>query len=138
MANLAWPGNFKGPEALIAVAQNLTAAWADLGTPQSVKGASKIGLWLTVDINDSNNPRVRLLAIHTSGGSEFTVPIRTVGASAVLVEPEYIEFNVDEDRLMLLSWDLDRLVDSVQFQVMVSAVGASAGQIDTAHVTTSV
>jgi hypothetical protein len=96
-----------------------------------------MGLYLTVDINDSENVRVRVLASHTLLGDEYTLPIRTVAAGSVTVRPEYVEFGVDEDRLMLLGWVLDGLVEQVQVQVQVSAVGVAAGQIDTAHMTTS-
>lgn len=137
MANLDFPGLFKGPEVLISSAQNLTNAWADLGAQQYVAGAVAVGIWITLDINDSTNARVRLLGSHTSGGAEFVLPIKTVGASAVLVEGEYFEFNVDADQLMIIGSGLDGVIPYVQVQVMAGAVGVSAGQIDAAAMTTS-
>jgi hypothetical protein len=139
MANLDFPGTLGGPQlAIIAAAQNLTANWVDLGAELHVAGAKAIGLWVTLDINDSTNARVRLIAKHTSAGAEeYVVPIRTVGASDVAVEDQYHEFNDDADQSMLLSWALDGLVPYVQFQIQAGAVGAAAGQIDAAHVTTA-
>ncbi len=141
MANLNFPGLFKGPEDILYLGagspQALTNAWVDLGPVLDVRGAQAIGLWLTLDINLSTNARVRLLVTYIAGGPQHTLPIKTVGASAVLLEPEYKEFNVDEDRLMVVGWDLDGVVAEVQFQVMAAAVGGTAGQIDAARVTTS-
>lgn len=139
MAHLEFDGRYGGPVALIAAAQDLTANWADLGTELTVGGARFIGLYAELDINGSTNARVRVLAKHTSAGAnEYVLPIRTVGASDVKVEDEYVEFNVDADQLMLLSWNLDGLMPYVQFQVMAGAVGAPAGQIDSAVVTTAI
>ena len=140
MANLEFPGLYAGLEELVAAAspQAFTGSWADLGSELVVKGARAIGLWVTLDINDTVNPRVRALVKHTAAGTEeYLLPIRTVGASAVLVEDEYVEFNVDADQLMLLSWDLDGLVPVVQFQIQAGTAGVSPGQIDAAYVSTA-
>lgn len=122
------------PQALITAAQDLTNAWVDLGAEIPTARAESIALYLTLDINDSNDARVRMLTLHTSGGTEHVLPIRTVGASDVKVEDEYIEFNDDADQSMILSWTLDGLVHYVQFQVMAGTVGSTAGQIDAANI----
>lgn len=139
MANLDFPGVFKGPEELIAPAspQNLTAVWADLGNELYVEGAWTISLWLNVDINNSQNARVRLLAKRESAGAdEYSLAIETVGASAISVEEEYKEFNVDADQKVKLDWTLGGSISYVQFQVQAGVVGAVAGQIDSAYATT--
>lgn len=121
---------------LISAAQNLTASWVDLGFEIDCKGYDSLGLWLTLDINDTNNARVRVLVKHTKAGSEeYVLPIRTVSASDVKVEDEYIEFNTDADQKMVLSWQLDNVIPFIQIQVMAGTVGASAGQIDAAYAT---
>jgi len=140
MASLNFAGLIGGPEELVAAAspQALTNAWVDLGDELYVGGACVVGLWANLDINDSVNARVRVLAKHASAGAdEYVLPIRTVGASAILVEDEYVEFNTDADQKMLLSWNLDGCVPYVQFQVMAGTVGVSAGQIDSAYATTA-
>lgn len=120
--------------ALISVAQNLTANWVDLGGEISTANVQHIGVYINLDINDSNNARVRLLAKHTSAGAdEYTLPIRTVSASVVSVEGEYIEFNVDADQKVILEFTLDGVVPFCQIQVQAGTVGATAGQIDGAH-----
>ena len=137
MANLNWPGNVLGPELLEAAAVVLTDAWVDIGDLYDIRGAYAIALWVNLDINDSTNFRVRLLGSHTAGGAEFTIPIRTVGAAAVLVEPEYVEFNIDEDRLMVLDWMVDGVICYAQFQIQVGVVGAAPAQLLAAYLTTS-
>lgn len=125
-----------GPQALISSAQDFTAAWVDLGGEIEVNGARWLGLWLDVDINNTNNPQVRVLAKHTANhASEFSLPILTVGASDVKVEEHYIEFNVDADQKVLLSFDLDRVIPYIQVQIKAGTVGATAGQIDAALIT---
>lgn len=127
-------GKTIGPLALISAAQDLTANWVDLGGEISTENVQNIGLYLNLDINDSQDARVRLLAKHTSGGTdEYTLPIRTVSASDVKVQPEYTEFAVDADQKMLVAAVLDAIVPFCQFQVQAGTVGASAGQIDGAH-----
>ena len=124
------------PVALISSPQNLTGSWADLGAEIDTNGAKVIGLWATLDINDTNNARVRVLAKHTSAGAEeYQLPIRTVSASDVKIDAEYIEFNSDADQLMVVSFDLDCVVPYVQFQVTAGTAGASPGQIDAAYYT---
>jgi len=135
---LNFHGNLGGPEVLVAAAapQDLTAAWADLGAELYVQGAQNLGLWLSVDINNSTDVRVRCLAkLEAAGAVEYSLPIRTVGAADVLIEDEYLELNVDADQNLLLGFQLDGLVPVVQFQVMTAVVGVAAGQIDYAAVT---
>lgn len=125
-----------GPQALISSAQDFTAAWADLGAEIELKGARWVSLWLNVDINDTLNPQIRLLAKHTSAGTdEYSLPIATVGASDIKVEVEYIELNVDADQKVTLSWEIARSLPYVQFQIKAGTAGATAGQIDSAYIT---
>lgn len=121
------------PTAIISSAQDLTVSWAALGSQQTSGGFSSAGLYLDVDINDSENVRIRALVRHTTGGATFLLPIKTVASNNVKVEPEYIEFNVDSDQKMLISWDLDRVIPFIEFQVQVSAVNTTAAQIDSAN-----
>lgn len=135
--NISFPGGTAGPLALISSAQNLTANWVDLGSELDTEGVRTIGLYLTLDINDSLNARVRLVTLHTSGGTEHVIPIRSVGTSDIAVEDEYIEFEDDADQSMMLPFEIYAVCPCVKFQVQAGTVGASAGQIDAANVTTS-
>ena len=136
MPNLRWQGQFKGPIELIAAPQDFTALWVDLGNWHNVEGAFAVALFLELEINDSTDMRVRLLATYLPGGDQFTLPIQTVAAAVVTLQPEYMEFNVDEDRLMAISWSLDSCISSIQVQIQVGAVGApTAAQVITANLT---
>lgn len=139
MANLDFPGKFLGPEEIIAPAapQDLTANWANLGAELFVQGARVIVLWVDLDINGSTNVRVRLLVKRAGAGAdEYVLPIYTQAAAVVQVEDHLYEFNVDADQSMALQWTLDSAYSWAQFQVQAGAVGAPAGQIDSAYVTT--
>jgi len=140
MANLSFPGILGGPHELVAVAspQTITAAWVDLGDELETDGAADIALWVNLDIQGSTNIRLRLLAKHASEGTDEYIPqIYTEGASAILIEDEYIEFNVDADHKAPVVWKLNGLYPYTQFQVMAGALGGTAGIILSAYVTTT-
>jgi len=124
-------------KALISSAQDLTNAWADLGDPVKMANRSTCGLWINLDINATNNARVRALAQLDQSGTlgEFFLPIKTVSTSDIKVQDEYIEFNDDADQKMILEVETNNLIPWLQFQVMAGTVGATAGQIDTAYAT---
>jgi hypothetical protein len=122
--------------AIIAVggtAQDLTGAWADLGGEIQMQGYRYVGLYLQVDINNSANVRIRLLAKTANAGTvEYPLELKTVGTSDVKVEDHYFELNVDVDQNIMLTWSIDNIIPWGQFQVMAGTVGATAGQIDSA------
>lgn len=136
--DLSFNGQYTDPQQIIAAAQPLTAAWADLGSEYRVAGALFAGLYVELDINDSVDARVRCLAKHAlAHADEFVLPIRTISASDVTVQDQYIEFNDDADQKMILGVDLDGVIIYAQFQVQAGTVGASAGQIDDAWLVTA-
>lgn len=123
----------EGPFTLISSAQNFTGSWADLGSEIAVNGFNSIGLWLNIDINDSVNTRVRLIAKHTTAGTnEYSLPLKDASATEVSVVGEYYEFTSDADQKIVLSWDIDNVIPIVQFQIQAGTAGASPGQIDDA------
>ena len=128
-------GRTDGPDALISAAQDLTSTvWEDLGDEIDTTAFDSVGVWLTLDINDSVNARVRVLAKHTQAGSEeYLLPIKTVGSSSVAIEDEYFEFTDDADGKYVLSWQLDGVVPYVQVQVQAETVNTTAAQIDAAY-----
>lgn len=122
--------------ALISSAQNFTTSWVDLGDPKDTQELQTFGAWLDLDINDGANMRVRLLAKHPKNTSlEFVLPIKTVSASDVKVEDNYIEFNDDSDQQVLVAWTLDKIVPKVQVQIQAGTAGATAAQVDNAYYT---
>jgi len=123
---------------LITTAQTLTTSWVNLGSEQDMSQHTRCAVWLNVDINDSNNVRVRAIPkLAKNATLEYNLPIRTVGASDVKVEREYYEFNVDADQQVLLEVQTKGLVPYVQFQAQVGTAGATPAQIDNADITFS-
>jgi len=123
---------------LITTPQTLTTSWVDLGDQVDMTKYTRCGIWLNIDINDSNNVRIRALPkLAKNAAFEYTLPIRTVGANVVTVEPEYFEYGTDADGLGILEIRTRGLVPYVQFQVQVSAAGATPAQIDNADITFS-
>ena len=123
-------------QVLLSTPQDLTANWADLGAEIDMQGFSKLAAFLTLDINGSTNARIRALAkLDKDGTKEYWLPIKVVGASAITIEAEYYEWNVDADAETVLSIDTDGLVPFVQLQVQAGAVGAPAGQINYCEIT---
>ncbi len=111
-------------------AQNFTTSWVDYGSEIGTDDHSTIALWLNIDINDTQDARLRILAKHTSSGAdEYVLPIKVETATVVNVEDEYYEFIVDEDAKRIISFTLDRVIPFVQVQIQAGTVGASAGQV---------
>lgn len=109
----------------------LTASWNTIGTEIDVDGAKTMGIYITLDINDSQDVRLRVVANGDGTSEPFVFPIKTVSSTNVKVDAEYFEFNTDADQSMLIPIDLGGIVDGIRIQVMAGTVGASAGQIVT-------
>jgi len=129
---------FSGPETLLGTALDVTVNWQDAGAEIPMTGYTKLGVWINIDIGDSENFRIRALAKHTSAGAdEYIVPIRTVYTDKVSIEEEYLEFNEDEDQLVLFEVDTNNLVPYIQLQISAGVVDATAGQADEIVITKS-
>lgn len=110
--------------------QNFTVSWVDYGGEIGTDGHDNLSIWLNIDINDTQDARIRLLAKHTEGGAdEYVFPIKTETASVVNVEDEYFEFTTDEDAKRVLSFTLDSIIPFVQVQIQAGTVGATTGQV---------
>ena len=122
-------------------AQAFTTSWADLGSEIDMYGYSKLGVWLTLDVNAANNMRLRALAKLDAGsggdssGAEFQLPINSVGSSDVKVEGEYYEFNVDADGNFLLEIETDGLIPIIQLQIQVGTDGGADAEVDYCQIT---
>jgi len=137
--DLSWNGNYSAPQQLISSAQSMTGTWADLGSEYQLGGAKSCAVYINLDINLSLNARIRFLAKHASAhADEFALPIRTVSASDVLVEDEYIEFNADADQKVIIGVELDGCVMYGQWQARVGTVGGTAAQIDDAWLVSAI
>lgn len=130
------PGD--APVALCA-AQALGAAWADAGAELAVMGYTFLAVWIYVDVNDSQNVRIRALAKHTAAGAdEYSFPIKATDTSGtpynVKIEGDYCELNVDADQRILLIYPLYNCVPYIQMRVMAEVAGATPGTV-TAYAT---
>jgi hypothetical protein len=116
--------------------QAFTASWVDIGPEIDMNGYSKLGIFATLDINDSTNARIRALAKLDSGGTkEYNLQIKTTAAAAITIENQYYEWNVDADCETYLEVETNGLIPFIQLQIEAGAVGASAGQIDYCEIT---
>jgi hypothetical protein len=130
------------PISLIAAAQNFTVGWVALGPEIQVDGFTRITLWLTLVINNGADMRVRCMGRHTTGGTGYELPIynpNVAGAPGtynILVEGEYMEFNVDANGVYSLTWDVSNTLPFVYFEIEAGTVGApTACQVSVANVT---
>jgi hypothetical protein len=137
--DLSFNGRYTDPQQLVSSPQALTGTWADLGSEYQLGGARACAAYVELNINLSNNARIRFLAKHASAhADEFVLPIRTVSASDVKVEDEYLEFNDDADQKVVVSVDLDGCVMYGQWQAQVGTVGGTAAAIDDAWLVSAI
>lgn len=137
--DLSFQGRYTDAQQLISTPLDLTGTWADLGSEYRLGGARACAAYINLDINLSLDAQVRFLAKHTSAhADEFVLPIRTVSASDVKVEDEYLEFNVDADQKVIVGVDLDGCAVYGQWQVRVNTVGGTAAQIDDAWLVSAI
>lgn len=109
--------------------QSFTTSWVDYGDEIITDGHSAIALWLNIDINDTQDVRLRILAKHTGGGDDYVFSIKTETTSIVNIEDEYYEIVTDEDAKRIVGFVLGKIVPLVQVQIQAGTIGASAGQI---------
>lgn len=119
---------------LAAAPQTITDTWADMGGEIETAGYKNMGMWYSLDINDSQNVRFRFLAKQLPGAAgEYSFPIKTVSATKIDLEFEYFEVVNDADQKVVFSIDLGNLIPIVQVQVMAGTAGATPGKILTAE-----
>jgi len=114
---------------LKGTAQDFTASWVDYGPVVSSDGFDNMTIWIDIDINNTQDARIRILAMHISGGDEYVHAIEKTTPSVINVEDEYFEFTTDEDKKRVLKIALDGVIPCVQVQIQAGTVGATAGQI---------
>lgn len=128
--------NYLTREVVKSSAQAFTTSWVDLGSEIEMNGFNTLAIWATLDINDTNNPRIRALAKLDEGGAkEYNMVIKAVSSSDVKIEDHYFEWNADADMETLIQVDTEGLIPKIQLQIQCGTVGASAGQIDYCEVT---
>lgn len=129
------------PVPLIVAAQDFTANFAALGPEISVDGFTRISLWFVLDaVHDSLLLDFRCVGRHTSGGSDYPMPIYNPVVAAtpynVLVEQEYVRLNNVAPINMVLTWDIANTMPFVAFQIRSDDVRQDEfAHLASAHVT---
>ncbi len=131
---------FRNPLPIISVAQTLTASFVDLGDEQDMREFTKLGLFLNININNSENIQVKAIGRTSAGDAiEYLLPIRSANFSAgqVGVKTFVLELENDVDQGIILEVETGNIIPFVQLQVKVGTVGATAGIISNALVSKS-
>lgn len=114
-----------------ATAQAFTANAADWGAEINTAGYRYLHLYLTIDINQTLNARLKFLRKHTSAGSEeYPDYLLTVASNVTTTGAEkYWEIGSDSDHKPYLKIDLERGVPYVQLQIWAGTAGVTPGTI---------
>lgn len=129
-------GSPYGREVVKSTSQALTNAWADLGGEVLTLGYKKIGVWIKIDINDSQNVRLRALPKLDAGATdEYSLSTKVITATDVALTAQYFEFSTDADGNYFIEIDTSGLIFYTQLQVMAGVVGAGPGNILSCEVT---
>jgi hypothetical protein len=109
----------------------VTAAFMPLGTEIRVEGTQYLAIYATVDINSSQNMRLKATARLESGGTDYVIDHSQIlySRDAVATDKSYIEIANDEDQYLM--WLIPVYGYShIQLWLSAETVGATAGQID--------
>lgn len=124
---------------IITSPQTVTGSWADLGSEIDMSSWRRTGIWLDLDINDSNNVRVRALAKLTKNGAlEYVPVIKTISATDIGIVGGYYEFTSDTDQQAYFELETNGLIPVIQWQVMAGTAGATPAIIKSAMATYSI
>lgn len=135
LGNAAWTRRV-GVFNLVSSAQTLTASFADLGNEIDASGYKYVTLYLTIDINSSNDVRIKVLGKHTVAGSEeYVFDPDLLNAADTTASTSYIEFDTDADQLATVRIPVDNALPVLQIQASVGMVGATGADIDAAYYT---
>ena len=106
-------------EALVT-AQALTASYADFGAEIDMRGFNTVGIWVTIDVNDSQDVDLKVLGKHTSAGAdEFEIDglsVKRLWTGAGTDSKIYYEFETGS-------------IPYLQIQAVAGTLGATAGTL---------
>ena len=109
-------GNLVGPTNHIA-ATNLDGTWTDLGGELEIMGYNRLTLYVLVDAGDAKSIDLRVLAKHTSGGTdEYEFPIETASPNVIDVDGQYWHLTNSDDQKIVLQTQLGQGIRYVQVQ----------------------
>lgn len=111
----------------------VTTSWQNLGEVIDMTGYTQLNIYATIDINSSNNIRIRAIGKRTPTIGEYPFMIETISSVDIKVDAEYIEFNTDADQSGILRIETQG-VPYIQLQYQAGTVGATPGQIDSVYI----
>lgn len=123
---------------LLAAAQTITDTWADVGEAIDVRDVSSLGLWVDLDVNNSQDVRLRLVALPSPDSADiYELPLEAVAATESKIQDHYFELDNDADQKMLLKVSVSDVALYVKVQVMAGTVGGTPGRILSLGITAS-
>lgn len=114
---------------LKATPQNFTSSWVDYGVEIGTDGHDRISIWVDLDINNTQDARIRLVGRYDKSGDDYDFLIKTVYDEKISVKSEYMEFATDANGKSVVSFELDEIVPFVQVQIQAGTVGGTPGRI---------
>lgn len=126
---------YTDPEAIISSAYEITASFADVGSEIDMRWYNRLGLWVTIDINTSVNPQIRILQKHTSAWSEEyrEIYLSSPVSNKTTINLNDYEVDTDVDQLFFIPIKTANLIWFIQIQVKDDSNGT--GQIDALYAT---
>jgi len=110
-------------EQLVTSAQDITASWVDMGSEIDMRDFTDLNVFLTVDINDGQNVRIKALGKHEFDGTdEFDFIQGTDNGTITTITPTYTELESDTDQLIMLKFKTYG-IPYIQLQVMAVIAG---------------
>ena len=83
---------------------------------------------MKLDINDSNDIRIKVKYLNEVGGNEYETMIYTVSATDIKMDTKYFEFNFDADTNVTVEINTKGAA-AIQVQVQVGTLGSPAAII---------
>lgn len=128
------PAMTRDSTALIDAPQNFTLNWEDLGPVLPTMGMTTAALWVTVDINNTQNARFRVIGKKTVDDvTDYPLPILDVAATVIGVEPNLCELTTDADQSIVIGFEIDNAIPWIQFQTQAGVLGVSVGNVASAY-----
>lgn len=116
---------------ILGIPQSITADWVDVGEQYSSFGFNVIGIYLNLTINDSQDFRIRLLAKKSPEDTdEYVLPIYLRTSVKTHINDFFAEIDVDENKKILLLFEIDSVIPYFKIQVQGGFVGSTPATID--------
>lgn len=126
---------------LISVSQDLTGAYADIGSLApggpfiNTMDCDSVTLYVKLDINDSTGVKIRMVSVNTEADTDLYLTVtKDISAGVVAVQPSEVTITNNADQLIKIPFAIGDQTPFVKFQIMATVVGATAGQLDACSV----